>query len=453
MVDPTVERPACCAACAAGQGVAPSGTVTGAVRAGPPPIRRGDDRRVTFAGLAVAAGLLASAAIVLALTSQGIGTIWVALHLALAGAAATAIAAVLPFFTTALAQGPPAPRWARALSIGLVAGGAVAVALGGLARISPVAVLGGGAFIAGMLGTAMVAFGPLRSRVGRRSRLVTSAYAVAIGCVIAGAALGTSTFLGWSPVLGAWASLKPAHACLNVFGFVALVVAATLVHLAPTVEGTRIRARTSARSALVALMLGAPILAAGFAGGWDIVARLGAVAEIAGAVALVVHGLAVHRDHGRWTTDLGWHRMSTLSLLAGTAWFLVAVLLVGGRVLLLGAAPTAWSLDLVVVPLVAGWITQVLVGAWTHLVPAIGPGEPAAHAAQRRLLGWAAGPRLIAWNTGVAIATVGTVAGGPPLVVLGAVLTGASLVTALVTLVAAAIQPRAVPVPVVAPRP
>lgn len=441
MVDPTAGSPGCCAACAAGRGVAPTGTVTGAVRAGPPPIRRNDDRLVTFGGLAVAAGLLGAAAIVAALSTQGIGTVWAALHLALAGAAATAIAAVLPFFSAALAQVPPAPRSARVLSIALVAGGAVAVAVGGLARLSPVAVLGGSAFIAGMLGTAIVAFVPLRSRVGRRSGVVTGAYAVAIGCVVVGAALGTSTFLGWSPVTAAWASLKPAHACLNVFGFVGLIVAATLVHLAPTVEGGRIRTRTSARMALAGLMAGAPIMAVAFAGGWDLVARLGAVLEVAGAAALVGHGLAVHRDGGHWTTDHAWHRVAIVSLLAGTAWFLVAVLIVGGRILVLGAVPAAWSLDLVVVPLVAGWIAQVLVGAWTHLVPAIGPGDPLAHAAQRRRLGWASGPRLVAWNAGVAVATIGTVASEPPLAMLGGAMLGASLLVALAVLVGAAAMP------------
>ncbi len=46
-----------------------------------------------------------------------------------------------------------------------------------------------------------------------------------------------------------------------------VVVAASLTHLAPTVAGARIRPRRSASIALACLMLGAPLVALGFATG------------------------------------------------------------------------------------------------------------------------------------------------------------------------------------------
>ncbi len=78
-----------------------------------------------------------------------------------------------------------------------------------------------------------------------------------------------------------------------------------------------------------------------------------------------------------------------------------------------GSGPTAeaWDVRLLAVPLVAGWIGQVLVGSWTHLVPAIGPGDQARHAVQRRWLGRVATSRWLLWNGGVALATVGLLAG------------------------------------------
>ena len=50
-------------------------------------------------------------------------------------------------------------------------------------------------------------------------------------------ALSTAFVAGITPIVERWALLKPAHAWLNVIGFLSLVVAATLIHLAPTVVG------------------------------------------------------------------------------------------------------------------------------------------------------------------------------------------------------------------------
>ncbi len=54
-----------------------------------------------------------------------------------------------------------------------------------------------------------------------------------------------------------------------------------------------------------------------------------------------------------------------------------------------------------------GGVSQILVGAMTHLLPAIGPGDHPRHAAQRSLLGRAAGIRLVAINVGATLVTLG----------------------------------------------
>ena len=53
----------------------------------------------------------------------------------------------------------------------------------------------------------------------------------------------------------------------------------------------------------------------------------------------------------------------------------------------IGLTPSGWSTPLVGAALVIGWVVQVLIASWTHLVPAIGPGDQAAHARQRAVLG------------------------------------------------------------------
>lgn len=188
--------------------------------------------------------------------------------------------------------------------------------------------------------------------------------------------------------------------------------------------------------ALIGLALGAPIVALGFASGSDAVARAGALLELTGATALVVHGVGVQHDRGRWTTDAGWHRFAGASLLFAPIWFLVAVVIATGPILWSGAAPSSWSITGLAAALVIGWIAQVLVGSWTQLVPAIGPGDPIVHARQRRRLGTAATPRLVAWNGGLALVVVGGAAGSTPVGVVGALLIASALAVTLGLLLA-----------------
>ena len=409
-----------------------------------PMIRRSGDRAVTSAGVLIAAALLGLAGVSAVDAALG-GTIWLPLHLALAGAAGTAIASVLPFFTTALGKAAPAPAPVRVAAVGLVAGGSLLAGFGMSTGQPGVAAIGGAAYIAGLVATAAAAFLPLRSALGFRIRLVELAYLVAIAEVALGVAMATAMLAGWAPVAGAWGSLKPAHAWLNVFGFVTVVVAASLTHLAPTVAGGRIRPRRSASVALGCLMLGAPLVAFGFATGWDPAGRAGALIELLGSAALLVHGAAVQRDRGRWTSDAGWHRFAGLSLVTRPAgcwsrWPSRPDACCGS-----GPVPAAWDLRLLVVPLVAGWVGQVLVASWTHLVPAVGPGDQARHAVQRRWLGRAATTRWLAWNAGVAVWTAGLPTGADGLSLVGGLALGAALVAALALLVGAVVAGRAGP--------
>jgi len=435
------EEGVCCAACAGQQAVLPASSGPAAARKpgltvlqpARPTIVRGTDRRIAFGGVLGAAALLGTAG--LSAIASGPGTTpWLPLHLALAGAASTAVAAMLPFFTAALAQVGPARPALRIGAVVLVAGGSVIAATGMNGGTAAVAVTGGVAYVAGLLALAGSAFLPLLTSLGSRLRLVHAAYAAALAQVGVGVLLATTMLAGWSPVAGAWSVLKPAHAWLNVFGFVVLVVAASLLHLAPTVAGARIRPRRSITVAITCLMSGAPLIALGYGMGWDVVGRSGAIVELLGATSLVAYAATVQRDRGAWTSDFGWHRFAGLSLLAGQAWLLVAVAIGAGRIVWLGTTPAAWSVGLIAVPLVAGGIGQVLVGSWTHLVPAIGPGDQQAHAVQRRWLGQAAMARWLAWNAGVVLATVGMLVDGEDLVAAGGLMVGGAFLAGLALL-------------------
>jgi nitrite reductase (NO-forming) len=157
------------------------------------------------------------------------------------------------------------------------------------------------------------------------------------------------------------------------------------------------------------IALGTPLVAAGYAVELDALARAGGLAVFAGAFGIAAHGLAVHLDgdRGRWTTDLGWHRLTAGALLAGQVWLALGLALAGARVVAFGADPAGWSLPILVGPLLIGGVAQVLAGAMSHLIPAIGPGDPVRHAGQRGLLGRAAAVRLVAVNGGAALVAIG----------------------------------------------
>ena len=396
------------------------------------------DRRITLAGLLVSAGFVGAALAAAILPEPARQGMWLPVHLALAGGAGTAVASVLPYFVGALSVSSPVSGFVRWGAIGLVAGGAAAASVGVVGGIEPLALAGALGYLAGLVGVAVAAFWPLRAGRGGRRGLVVAAYGAAVAQVGIGVSLVIAMLAGWPPVVEGWALLKPAHAWLNVFGFLSVVIAATLVHLAPTVAGSRIIPRRTALAALAGLVSGAPLIALGLAVGDDRVARIGALAELLGAIGLMAHAIAVRRDRGTWTTDPGWHRLTSWSLLAAQAWFLVAVVIASGRVLWLGALPEVWSLGSIAAPLVVGWIVQVLIGAWSHLLPSIGPGDLAAHAHQRATLGRAATWRVGALNLGVALVTLGGALAWSTAAVIGLIVCGGAILTSLVVFVEAA---------------
>lgn len=348
------------------------------------------------------------------------------LHLALAGGGGTAVAAAMPFFSGALSAGPPAEPRLRGLSLAGISIGALLVAGGFSSGRDPIAVLGGLTYLGGLTALLATILLPLRSGLGPRGWIVVAAYVMAVLDVLAGATLATTYLAGVPAVVSAWATLKPAHAWINLLGFLSLIIAGSLIHLLPTVLGTRISSSPSAWLAVGGTALGAPVVALGFGLGAGILAKLGALVAIAGAVGLLIYGLGILRARGHWTTDPDWHLLTTGQLLGAMGWYAVAVLLAGGRVLVVGVAADGWRLTDVAAPLVVGWVVGAILGASTHLLPAVGPGDGAAHAAQRRRLAMWAPVRLIGFQLGTAVLAVGLLAGIDAAAVLGLILVSAA---------------------------
>jgi nitrite reductase (NO-forming) len=407
--------------------------------------RRAADRRVTVFGMALAAGYLALTVLsVLAPPALRMGA-WLPLHMLLAGAAATAVAGVMPFFAAGVASVPPAAtpiRVAGVVGVAVGAGLVVLVRLLGHGAIDNglLGALAGATYLAGIAAVAAATLLPLRAALGPRRAVLGVSYGVALGCLALGALVGTLAIAGWSPALAAWDVLRPTHAWINVFGFLSLVIAASMLHLLPTVAGTRIARTPASTLVLVGMMTGPVTVAVGFVTRLTPVVVVGAALVVVAAFALVWHAATVVVRRGRWTTDRPWHRFVQGSLLASVGWFAVGALLAAAVVVETGATARGWDSAVVAGPLALGWAAQALMGSWSHLVPAVGPGSPEVHARQRAVLGRWATARVVLAQVGVALVTVGVTLGQGRLVEAGLVLVGACAVAA-VALVAVALAP------------
>ncbi|CAN5626861.1 hypothetical protein BH23CHL7_BH23CHL7_19200 [soil metagenome] len=431
---------ACCSACSE----SPAPIKLERPSAGRPPRRRGaSERTITLAAIGLAGAFVGAALATMVVGPPAGLAVWLPLHLLLAGAAPTAIAGVMPYFSSAVAGAPPAQPVVRIAGIAGVAAGAVLVT-GGLVHGATggpeggaTAAIGGVIYIGGLLAVAGATLLPLRAALGPRRLFIGAVYGLALANVIIGASLATLFVASWQPVLAAWASLKPAHAWLNIFGFLSLVIAGSLLHLLPTVVGARIRRTVSSIVAFTGLAFGPAVVALGFAIAATPLALAGGALVLAAAAALAWHAITVMRARASWTTDPGWHRMATWSLLAAIAWFGVGAARAAGQLLTGGIGPSGWQMAPLIGPLAIGWVAQVLVGSWTHLLPAIGPGSPEQHARQRQILGHWATVRLALLNGGLVAIVVADAVAMPVLRELGLVGVGAAGAMALALLVAA----------------
>ena len=363
------------------------------------------ERHVLALGLGVSGMFVVVALVVALATVAGGGSSWAALHLALAGAATVAIGTFMPHFAVTLAGTRPAPAFQRLVAIGLLAAGGAAVVVGVTAFGATLAVVGAAAQLVALAIVGWHTISPTRDPLARRHHVVAFAYVIALIELAAGVALGASA-LGVPAIVGAWAVLRPAHAWLTLFGAVSLTIFSTLVYLGPTVLGARIRASAPLFIGLAGMVVGPPLAALGFALVSLPVAVAGVLVTAIGGIGQVGLVLEARSRRGRYTSEHDWRRVAVGHLLAGTGWFVVAVV-AAAVALLLGAPLRGWSLGVLAVPMVAGWMLQELTGSWTHLLPSVTPGDAPSHARQRRILAVASRARLAAWNVGVAALWLG----------------------------------------------
>jgi nitrite reductase (NO-forming) len=203
--------------------------------------------------------------------------------------------------------------------------------------------------------------------VKRHGELIAG-YGGAVVAVLSGATLGA--LVGSGSVGGvSVAPFTRAHVMLNLLGFVSLTVLTTLVTFLPTLLRVRMPSRR-AGPVLALAGLGVALLATGAASDvrWPFAA--GAWLFAAGAVLGCSVAISALRRERSFAIPA-----AAMHVGAGLAWFvagasaLASISLQGPHAL---DAARAWFL----LVFVGGWAVQILLGAWTYLLPMSLPGHP-----------------------------------------------------------------------------
>ncbi|HJR97404.1 MAG TPA: hypothetical protein VJ979_05810 [Actinomycetota bacterium] len=295
--------------------------------------------------------------------------LWLPLHLALAGAISTAISGAMQNFMLALTSTPAPPeRLVRAQFL-LVTSGAGLIAVGMPTSTTWVTAVGGIAFIAAMAILGWMLRTAWRRALNRRHPMPIAAYACAISFVLLGAAIGA--WLGAGAASGgAYLQLKQAHMTANVLGWASLTVVGTLITLLPTVLRLRMPPWPG-RAVLALLVTGLILQLAGRIGPSTWLMALGGATYALGALGMVLLVASVLRAERNWAIPAAaFHMMSAIAwLLAGSIGLAVA--------LLDGVAGFDRYRPVFLTAFVAGWLVQVLLGAWSYLLPMATPGHPA----------------------------------------------------------------------------
>ncbi|MCW3844789.1 hypothetical protein ONA70_32390 [Micromonospora yasonensis] len=297
---------------------------------------------------------------------------WLAIHLLLLGAVTNAILVWSAHFTAAVLRTPvPAGRRSEAARLTVLNVGVVAVLVGGAAD-RPWLGVGGAALVFAAVAAHLAWLARrLRRALPARFSVTVRYYLAASLALLAGVPVGAGMLVtddAHRPRLLLF------HAHVNLLGWVTLTVLGTLLTLWPTMLRTRMveGAVRAAGSALPLAATGLLLLGLGLLAWWRAVIAVGLGLFVLGVLVALRPAAAVARARPPYA-------FATWSVAAAAGWLLVA-LAVDAATLLTAADPAA-AVDrfgAVLVPLLVGFVGQVLVGALTYLLPVVLGGGPGA---------------------------------------------------------------------------
>jgi nitrite reductase (NO-forming) len=326
---------------------------------------------------------------------------WLAVHLLLLGAMTNAVVTWSEYFAVALLRGPqPARGPALARLVGLNVG-VVGVLVGVVAGLTAVTLAAAALLSVVVLGHVVSLLRVARGALQGRFAGTVWFYVAAGVALLAGIGFGATLAAepqDWPHV----EAFHAAHVHANVLGWIGLTVLGTLFTLWPTVLRTRMveGVMRAAAWCLAPTSVGLLTALTGFAVDADGLAVAGLALYAAGVVAALRPFVATWRqkppyDAASWSMGLA------------VGWLLVGVLVDLAMVASSSDAEQyASRLDLLVPPLIVGFVAQVLLGALTYLLPVVLGGGPAAQRASNAVLGRAWPVRVIGFNAAVPMLAV-----------------------------------------------
>lgn len=335
---------------------------------------------------------------------------WLMVHMVTLGLITTSIMVWGQHFTEALLKTRLAEETRsrqinriRLLQLGVM------LTIAGMVPAWPWLVVAGTLLISAALVWYAVALGAqIRAAIASRYEFTVRAYIGAACLMPFGAAVGA--VMAFSPGEPWQGRLMLAHQLLNLLGFVGITVAGTLLTLWPTLLRTKIDPAAMRRSAGGLLGMGVGVVGAA-AGAVVGSASIGSafVLVYAGSfawIAVTLVQVSVRSARKDRTTALP--LFPILSIGAAMGWFTLTVL---GLVAMwwrsadeqLSTSLVAVEVQALTVPLVAGFLLQVLLGAMSYLLPVTMRGGPRALKASLHQMSRFAVVRVVAYNLVVAL--------------------------------------------------
>ena len=359
-----------------------------------------DPRDVTARYQTAARIWLTAAVMALALPERFRLGIWLPLHLALAGAVTTAISGAMQNFALALTASPDPPARLVRAQFWAVTFGAGSIAIGIPSHSSWLVAVGGALLVSGVATLGWIVLLARRRSLHRRHRVSLNAYTAAVTAFLVGGTLGALLGAGAIPSV-AYARVRLAHLCLNVLGWGSLTVVGTLITLLPTTLRIRIPAWHGAwcLSFLIAGVVG---LAVGTSTALDPLVAIGGLLWAGGAALVGLLAASAMRTERKWRVP-----GAAMHLIAGVGWFVLSSVWLAVACWTGGAGLEGFR-PILVLGFVGGWLLQVLLGAWSYLLPMARPGHPDERRRELAALELGAIVQVAALNVGLALAVAGT---------------------------------------------
>jgi hypothetical protein len=349
---------------------------------------------------------------------------WLLIHLLMLGAATNAILVWSTHFAQAVLRSPvPTTRRDEVARLAVLNAGVVGVLVAGLSGPAWLAIPASALVFAAVAAHLMALAIRLRRALPAPFTVTVHYYLAAAVALLLGVPAG-----GWMMVVADTAGLHLFHAHINVLGWISLTVLGTVLTLWPTVLRTRMAAGAvrAARRALP-LAVGALVaVAVGVLIWWPVLAVAGLAMFGAAVTVIAVPAVAAARARPP-SSFAAW------SIAAAIGWLLVA-LVVDAVALLSAGSPevAAARFGVVLVPLLAGFVAQVLIGALGYLLPTVLGGGPARVRARTAVMERHWSQRVVMGNSALAAFLLST---GPYVRIATSLLVLAALVQFLVAAV------------------